>query len=176
MAAPTTSAALTALNQAKPVLQAVNTWGGRMRRKTVRNHTIPFAAAAIGDRHALLRFNSGDVPVALFLYSNGLSTAAAAYNVGLYLANGGAAVDVDCFCSALVLGTLVTPEATAAQINYMYEAAVYTALNAHLPLWDVATALTEDPLVQYDLELTATVASTVADFIVGADVWYVSGD
>jgi len=185
MAAPTKSTVLTNLELTKTVLARPD-FGGRIRKKYVYGHTIPFTSSAIGDQHRMLRFNSGDIIYAIYIFTNGASTAHAA-NLGLYLANDGAVLDADMFASAYSLTTAVVPQTTAV-VNSLYESAVVSPLDSAeggTPLWSqlsrgvngATVALGgSDPIEEYDMVFTATTACTVVDDIIGLEVTYSAGD
>jgi hypothetical protein len=77
-------------------------------------------------------------------------------DLGLYQTtqNGGAAADVDLFCSALALGSA----AIVAGTNQMYESGVYTVATSTQAVWQ-KLGLTSDPGRNYDLALTLTAAA-----------------
>jgi len=180
MARDSKSTLLTNLDRAEaPHLANVNLGHGRVRRKAV-SHTIPLAGTpAIGDRHALMRFNSGDHIVHINVSAPADAAAVITADLGLYLANGGAELDDDCFASAMVLNTTIN---ALTNLNQKYESGITIWSNAHQPLWEAYSAtgpgatLTADPFVQYDLEFTETAALTTADCNVFVEVLYVAGD
>ena len=174
MARDTQSPALTNLDRAQaPHLASVSQGHARLRRKAVV-HTIPITGTpAIGDRHAMVRMNSSDTVVAIYMGCDGAGTAILV-NIGLYQARGGAVIDADCFASAVDISTAAVVHGA---VNYKYESATAPgAATAILPLWDAHTALTEDPMVQYDIELAETAAITPALTVVSFEVLYIAGD
>jgi len=183
MANPTKSSAITNLEAPLVVLGRQQRSGGRVRLKSVV-HTIPFLNSAIGDTHRLLRFKSGDALHDIRLYSDGAPGAGTA-DLGIYLANDGAAVDPDFFAGAWAFAAAQTAEATAAQINFRYEASGVAAgafeVSMGETLWEclgtgIGDANNQDPGVEYDLVLTLTVAVTTPNGILGCEVLYTAGD
>ena len=80
-------------------------------------------------------------------------TPALAVDVGLYLSEGGAVVDVDFFASAIT-----QLQAAAGYTDVTYESAVVDLPNRGKRLWE-QLALTVDPEVEYDVALTVTTAA-----------------
>lgn len=176
MAAPTKSSIITNLDAAKVIAANVGVSHGRVRYKSVV-HTIPFLNSAIGDTHRLLRFNSGDRIHRIWGFSNGASTAGAA-DLGLYLAGDGAVIDADLFADAwshTTAGDII-------ELRYEASGAAAGAFEVSLgePLWEVVGrgvgSPLGDPFEQYDLTLTATTATTVANDIIAIEVLYTAGD
>ena len=183
MAAPTKSTFITNLEAAKHVVARPGTIGGRLRIKQATQHTIPFTSSAVSDVHRMLRFNSGDIIHRIQLYSNGGATAGDA-DLGLYLADDGAVIDADLFVSAWALDTATTDTTIS---NQMFESGQVAAATEYGdPLWSIVgrgvgagatvSAGGDDPIEQYDLAFTMTVAATVADTIIGVEVLYTAGD
>jgi len=81
------------------------------------------------------------------------ATPALAVDVGLYLSEGGAVVDVDFFASAIT-----QLQAAAGYTDVTYESAVVDLPNRGKRLWE-QLALTVDPEVEYDVALTVTTAA-----------------
>lgn len=182
MANPTKSSVITNLEARPVVLGRQQRSGGRVRLKSVV-HTLPFTNSAIADQHRLLRFKSGDALHDIRMYSDGGATAGAG-DLGIYLANDGAVVDADLFASAWAFST-TTAEATAAQINFRYQASGAAAgafeVSMGETLWEIlGTGIgdnsDQDPGVEYDLVLTLTTALTVGNDIIGCEVLYTAGD
>ena len=182
MANPTKSSAITNLEASIVVLGRQQRSGGRVRLKSVV-HTLPVASSAIADQHRLLRFKSGDALHDIRLYSDAGSTAGAG-NLGIYLANDGAVVDADLFAAAWAFSA-GTSEASAAQINFRYQASGAAAgafeVSMGETLWEIlgtgiGDANNQDPGVEYDLVLTLTTAATVGNSILGCEVLYTAGD
>jgi hypothetical protein len=153
---------------------------GHGRERIKRAYMNVGTAAGIGDELRFMQFKSGDRLHELFVLTDGGCTAGA-MDLGLYLSglnHDGAVLDVDLFCSALVLSTATVWAAAAAEI--MIESAVLTDQDRGKPLWEIlavgAGTDTVDPMLDYDLTGVVTTARTAAVTNIVVFARYTSGD
>ena len=155
--------------------------GGRLRAKATGPTTLAISGSTIGDVHRLLRFHSGDVIWFMMLYTNGAAAAGAA-DVGVYLANDGAVVDVDYYSQALAISTASTNSLLSNQLFGTGSSySPYVANEAFYPMYlglgrGTGSGSDVDPLEEYDIALTLTTALTTTNTIVNLMVWYTAGD
>lgn len=115
------------------------------------------AADSDGSTYRILRLPSTAVLVSLEIASDALGTSAA-YNVGVYDIDGGAAVDEDEFGSAISLSSAV------AWTHILEEAAPTDKEKIGKPLWE-RLGLSADSAKAYDIVATGTTAGDAAGSI-----------
>lgn len=113
---------------------------------------------SIGSTLRFFRVISSWRPNAIRKYSDAVTSAA--MDVGLYdtLANGGAAVDVDFFASAV---SIATADVLGADITYEAATGPADVAKIEQPLW-LLLGLAADPCKYYDVVGTLTAAATAA--------------
>lgn len=129
--------------------------GGRVRCKRGVVATVA-ADADVGSTYRAFRIRSSDMVKDLVIDHSSWGTGAAA-DIGLYKTakDGGAVVDADFFASAYAMA------AAGINVNVLRESGIYTVANMEKRIWE-ALGLTVDPMIDYDVTLTLTGASTVA--------------
>lgn len=145
------------------VMDNVNNNHGRSRRQVATVELV--SGDSIGSTIRMAKLHSSWAISEIVLYCDAITTCAA--DVGLYLSNGGAVVDVDAYASAQSLATAIT-----VGTNIAYEARNIDKIENLI--WQDA-GQTKDPGVYYDLTLTLTAAAGSAG-TVSVEVYYASGD
>lgn len=137
------------------VLNPAHQTDGRLRVKRGVITSV-LAAPDAGSTYRVFRVKSNDMVKDLRIDSASFGTGAA-FDIGLYRTNedGGAAVDVDFFCSALVIAAAV------ADTQILRESTVIGVTNMDKRIWEILT-LTQDPGIEYDVVMTVTTAPTQA--------------
>lgn len=145
------------------VMDNVNNNHGRLRRQVA---TVELAGDdSIASKIRMFKVHSSWSISSIILYCDAITSSAA--DVGLYLSNGGAVVDVDAYASAQSLATAITVGS-----NIAFEARNIDKIeNA---IWQDA-GQSKDPGVYYDITLTLTAAATAAGTVT-MEIDYVSGD
>lgn len=110
---------------------------------------------SIGSQYRLARVPSSARMSALLVKCDAITTAAADFGIYETAANGGAAVDADCFGSAVSIATA----AAATPIDVLHESGVLDISEIEQPLWQIL-GLTKDPNKLYDVVATLTAAAT----------------
>ncbi len=111
----------------------------------------PVATAdSIGSTYRLVRVKSSCRVCSLFVVNDALTSSA--FNIGLYVPNGGAAVNATLFGSAVSLASAGRSELLTGAI---------TAANIEKRIWELL-GLSKDPYTDYDLVFTTTTAATAA--------------
>jgi hypothetical protein len=108
--------------------------------------------ASIGSVYRFFRVGSWMIPASLMIFCDAITAAAA--DIGLYGASGGAAVDADIFASAQSIAT-----ASKTGIECVFESASTDITNGGKPIWQLL-GLTQDPMLEYDVAATITTAAT----------------
>lgn len=137
-----------------PVLNAARVQRGRVRTAVA---TVEVAASDDdGSKYVLMPLHSGWRIQHIWLYNDAIADATA-YDVGLYetTANGGAAVDADCYATDVNL----TSARTTAPADVAFEAR--DIANVAKQVWEDA-GQSSDPAKFYNLVLTADTVGTAA--------------
>lgn len=158
---------ITNLLASPPVMNAAIHHHGRLRRKVAE-----IELDGTQNNNDVLRFfrvKSSDSIYSLELSCDAL-TGATDVNFGLHTINGGAAVDDNAFDDAQTLASALVRQEKRVGTN--------SALNIdtlNLPVWDLATGVTADPGVEYDVTATLIAAGSASGTVV-LEMLYTSGD
>jgi len=137
----------------------------RARRLHNRGVVTTGAADSIGSTYRFTRIKSSDMILSVLLDNDAIATAPT-MDIGLYRTtrDGGAVVNATLFASAVALA------AAQASLNVTRESLVITVANMEKRVWELL-ALTEDPLLEYDVTGTLVAATTaVGSIAVAVDV------
>lgn len=146
------SSLVTNSDAALPIKNSVTDERGRVRNMVMTLETN--ADDSVGSVYRAFRVRSNWRLLGLYLKSDAIATAPAA-DIGLYrtAADGGAVVTATTYGTAVLLSAAIT----TAELNQLYEARDINRIA--FKVWQDAGA-TVDPVIDYDLALTLTVATT----------------
>jgi hypothetical protein len=170
------SAELTALQASPPTVADGRHAHGRLRIKS--GVVLMEAADDNTSTYRVCRVKSGDSIKSIKVYTPGIA-GTTDIDVGLYTINGGDAVDADIYEDGMTLATacpVVPPTSTAPDgLECRFgDATDSLPININNKVWQDLN-LTADPVLEYDLVLTANAAASAAGSVAVA-VTYTAGD